>query len=71
MACYVALVRADVSEVRIASIIKVTTISKLGMLCVSVASYGKHCSYFTDSCHLDDGGVEFLQKVGSYKSRMA
>jgi hypothetical protein len=36
----------------------------------SVASYG-WSSYFTDSCHPDDGGAEFLRNVGSYKSLTA
>jgi hypothetical protein len=34
---------------------------------VSVASCSYRCSYFTDSCHPDEGGATFLRYVGSYK----
>jgi hypothetical protein len=60
--CYVALVRTDVSEELGASIIRVTICeleTTLVVTSASVASYGV-CSYFTDSCHPDDGGVTFL-----------
>jgi hypothetical protein len=33
----------------------------------SVASY----SYFTDSCHPDEGGAKFLWNIGSYKNHTA
>jgi hypothetical protein len=34
----------------------------------SVASYSYCCSYFTDSCHPDEGGAKFLRNVSCYKS---
>jgi hypothetical protein len=37
----------------------------------SVASYSLRCSYFTDSCHPDEGGAKFLRNVVSYKSHTA
>jgi hypothetical protein len=52
-----ALVKTDVSEERIASIIKVTRIGELGTLVVT-----------SDP---DDGGAKFLPNVGSYKSHTA
>jgi hypothetical protein len=42
-------VRTDVSEERIASIIRVTSIVQL--------------ETFTNSCHPDDGGAKFLRNV--------
>jgi hypothetical protein len=33
--------------------------------------YSYRCSYFTDSCHPDEGGDTFLRNVGSYKSHTA
>jgi hypothetical protein len=50
----VSLVRTDVSEKPIASIITVTRIGELGTL--------------IDFCHPGDGGVRFLRNVGSYKN---
>jgi hypothetical protein len=32
---------------------------------------GVFLDVFTDSCHPDEGGAEFLRNVGSYKSHMA
>jgi hypothetical protein len=60
----VALVTTDVSEERIASIIRVTRISERA----SIASYRYRCSQLTDSYYPDDGGVTFLRIVASYKS---
>jgi hypothetical protein len=34
----------------------------------SVASYSERCSYFINSCHLDERGAKILRNVGSYKS---
>jgi hypothetical protein len=50
----VALIRTEVSEELSASIIRVTKIGELGTL-----------AYFTDSCHLHDGGASFPRNVGS------
>jgi hypothetical protein len=79
-----AFVRTDVSEEPGASYIRVTRIGELGTTQAatsnrlgissqrtSVASCSLCCSYFTDSCHLDEGGARFLRKVGFYKSHMA
>jgi hypothetical protein len=79
----VALVRTDVSEERSASFIRVKRLSELGTTAAvtsnrrissqraSVASYSCRCSYFTDSCHPDEGGAKFLKNVGSHKSHAA
>jgi hypothetical protein len=66
----VALVRTDVSEEIIASIIRVTRIGELG---TTLAVTSNLCTLrrnttFTDICHPDDGGAKFLRNVGSYKS---
>jgi hypothetical protein len=76
----VALVRADVSEERSASFIRVTRIGELETtlditrnrrkLGRNTSVHRLHCSYFTDSCYSDEGGTMFLQNVGSYKSHM-
>jgi hypothetical protein len=71
----VALVRTDVSEKRITSIIRVTRIGEPGTT-LAVASMalmllGKALFQLADSCHPDDGGDTFLRKVGSYKSHTA
>jgi hypothetical protein len=67
----VALVITDVSEEPGASFIKVTRIGELGTTqaatsnrrtSVLVASCSLCCSYFTDSCHPDEGGARFLPK---------
>jgi hypothetical protein len=70
---HVALVRTDVLEELSSSTIRVKRIGELGTtlavtsnrraMHASVASYS-----FTDSCHPDDEGAEFLRNVGSYKS---
>jgi hypothetical protein len=58
---HVALVRTDVLEERITSIIRMTRIGELGTaLAITAAS----------ACYPDDGGVIFLQNIGSYKSHM-
>jgi hypothetical protein len=59
-----ALVRTDVSEELIASIIKVTRIDELG----TALAVTSNRSTLVDACHHDDGGETFLQNVGSYKS---
>jgi hypothetical protein len=71
----VALVRTDVSE-ELASIIMVRRIGELKKFGIpsqrtSVASCSLCCSYFTDFCHPDEGGLRFLRNVGSYKSHTA
>jgi hypothetical protein len=53
----VALERTDVSEERIASIIRVIRIGELGKL--------------AQSCQPDDEGAWFLRNVGYYKSHTA
>jgi hypothetical protein len=58
----VALVRNDVSEDRVASIVRVSIISELRTI-LAVASYCYGCSQLTDSCHPDDGGNTFLRNV--------
>jgi hypothetical protein len=50
----VALVVTDVSEKRVASIIKITRIGELGTA----------LTVFADSCNPDDGGAAFLRNVG-------
>jgi hypothetical protein len=72
----VAGVRADVSEELSASFIRVIRIGELG---TTLAVTSNRCTlrrntkryFFTDSCHLDEGGAKFLRNVGSYKSHMA
>jgi hypothetical protein len=56
--------RTDASEEPSASFIRVTRIGCISSQRASVASCSL-CSYFTDSCHPDEGGARFLQKVGS------
>jgi hypothetical protein len=56
----VALVRTDVSEKRIASIIRVEGISEVGTMLKVISNFHPF--------HLDDGGDTFLRNVGSYKS---
>jgi hypothetical protein len=73
----VALVRTDVSEELSASFIKVTNIGELGTLAVN--SNNTRCQeipntkylVFGISCHLNEGGANFLRNVGSYKSHTA
>jgi hypothetical protein len=63
MLCRVALVRTDVSEELNASIIRMTRIGELGTLAVT--------SNRRTLRRNDDGGAQFLRKVGSYKSHTA
>jgi hypothetical protein len=63
----VALVRTDVSEEHIVSIIRMTRIGELGTLAVT----SNRSTLLADSCHPDDGGDMYLRNVGSYKSRAA
>jgi hypothetical protein len=80
------LARTDVSEELSASFIRVTRIGELGttlaLTCTrrplyisspraSFAINNKVCTYFTDSCHPDEGDAKFLQNVSSYKSHTA
>jgi hypothetical protein len=69
----VALVRTDVSEEVSASFIKVTGIGELGTLAVTSngGTLGRNTAWFTDSCHLEEGGAKILRNVGSYKSHTA
>jgi hypothetical protein len=81
----VALVRTDVSEEPVASLIRVTRVGELGSTQAatsnqrtlqrntkrtSVASCSLCCSLFTDFCH-PDGVARFLRNVGSYNSHTA
>jgi hypothetical protein len=59
----VALVRTDVSEEHIASIIRLTSIGLLGRT-LAVNQQPKHPAK-------DDGGPSFLRNIGSYESYMA
>jgi hypothetical protein len=61
----VAFVSTDVSEELSASIIWVKRIGELGTT-LAVTS-----NYFTNSCHPNDGGDNFLRNVVSYKSHTA
>jgi hypothetical protein len=61
----VTLVRTDVSEEHSASFIRVTRIGEIGTT-LAVTSNRR-----TDSCHPDEGGVNVLRNVGSYKSHTA
>jgi hypothetical protein len=61
------LVRTDISEERIVSIIRVTRIAEVGTT-LAVTSSG---STLAESCHHDDGRGTFLRNVGSYKSHTA
>jgi hypothetical protein len=73
MLCCVALVRTDVSEELIISVIRVTSIGELGTMLALTSDYDIvfYCSVLrllvtaklfqlTDSCHPDDGGAAFL-----------
>jgi hypothetical protein len=63
----VTLVRTDVSEERIASIIKVTRIGELRTTLLTLLKLFLAHRFF----HLHDGGDTFLPKVGSYKTHTA
>jgi hypothetical protein len=64
----VAVVRTDVSEELIASIIMVTRINELG---TTLVVSNNRSTVLADSCHSDDGGHTFLRNVYSYKSHTA
>jgi hypothetical protein len=63
-----ALVRTDISEECITSIIRVTRICELG---TTLTVTSNRCTLLSDSCHSDDGCATFLRNVGSYKSHTA
>jgi hypothetical protein len=77
---HVALVRTDILEERIASIIRVTRIGDLGTTLAAtsnrstvrrnISSQRASVASYSDSCHPDDVGDTFLRNVGSYKSHM-
>jgi hypothetical protein len=68
----VALVRVEVSEECITSIIRVTGIGELGKTLVvtsNQSSLRRNTSFLAHrSCHHEDGGATFLRNVCSYKS---
>jgi hypothetical protein len=72
MLCHVALVRTDVSQEHSASFIRVTRIGELGKTPAVTSNRLLVTANVVPSsqtlCHTDDGGVKFLQNVGSYKS---
>jgi hypothetical protein len=65
MFCRVALVRTDVSEELIASIIRGTRIGELATDARCVRRL------LVTASVVPDGGAKFLRNVGSYKSHMA
>jgi hypothetical protein len=72
----VALVRTDVQEELSNSFIRVTRIGELGTMLALTRNRrtlrrNTKCTWFTDSCHPDEGGAKFLRNVGSYKSHTA
>jgi hypothetical protein len=62
----VALVRTDVLEECIASIIRVTRISKLGTMLAVISNQSRMQSISLQ--HTDDGGDVLLRNIGSHKS---
>jgi hypothetical protein len=64
---HVAFVRTEVSEDRIASIIRVKRISELGVKLAATSNWSTQQR--SDSCHPDNGGNTFVRNVGSYKTR--
>jgi hypothetical protein len=65
----VTLVRADVSEERVASIIRVTRISELGTTLAVTSNQRTQRRNNTVLWYLpDDEGATFRRNVGSYKS---
>jgi hypothetical protein len=64
------VVRNDVSEEHIASIIKVKRGRELGTKLL-LTSCCERSSYLADSFHPDDGGDTFTRNVGTYKSHTA
>jgi hypothetical protein len=68
---HVDLVRTDVSEECIATIIKVTRIGKVGTT-LAVTSNGRTLRRNSEySSHPDDGVATFLRNISSYKSQTA
>jgi hypothetical protein len=70
----VALVRTDVSDELISSFIRVTRIGELGRTLAVTSNrrtLRRNTKSFTDSCHPDEGGANFLRNIGSYKSHTA
>jgi hypothetical protein len=67
------LVRTDVSEEHIASIIRVTRIGQLGTTLVVTSNLStlRRGQKLADSCHPEGGGDTFLLNVGSYTSHAA
>jgi hypothetical protein len=63
----VALVRSEVSEEHVASIIMVTRIGDLRTLSVT-SNRSTPLGNTIVFCHSDEGGVTFPQNIGSYKS---
>jgi hypothetical protein len=63
----VILVRTDVSQERMASIIKLTRVGELAI----EACCGEILCKLADSCHPDDGGDSLLRNFGSYKNSTA
>jgi hypothetical protein len=64
----VALVRTDVLEELSASFIRLTRIGELG---TTLAVTSNRCTLRAPVATPDEGGAEFLQNVGSYKSLTA
>jgi hypothetical protein len=73
----VALVRTDLSEELIASVIRVIRIGELRKMLAATNSrrtLRRNTKWYffaacvTDSCHPDEGGAKFFRNVGSYKS---
>jgi hypothetical protein len=62
----VVLVRTDVSEERIASIIMVTRIGELGTT-LAVTTAVRCEEILTDSCYPDGENATFLRNFGSHK----
>jgi hypothetical protein len=69
----VLLVITEISEERIAFIIRVTRIGELRTM-LAVTSNRRTLRrniMFADSCHPDEGGDTFIRNVGSYKIHAA
>jgi hypothetical protein len=67
----VAIVRTEVSKERSASIIRITGLCELGTTLAVTSNRGTLGSYFTDSCHPDDGEPTSSRNVDFYKSHAA
>jgi hypothetical protein len=68
MLCRIALLRTNVSDERVASIIRVTRIAELGT--ILAVTNNRNTLRRNDICHTDDGDT-FLRNVGSYNSHPA